>query len=795
MTDHAEGTPQAPEVRQRFLGRMWRTVRRWWVRVHPSPAARRGAAAGVVAAAAAVAALTGAGLHIGFGVLDLPIGVIVGILLAALVGLATSLGAKVLAAIPGFVGGLGLAALGAFVWLVSMLGFPMPVAALIAVALGIAEAPLGGIVAGMARGGLRAATPAGRGLRVGVLVLGVGLNVFLVWWLAIPGWTGDLVRPPVDRARVEPIAAPDPSVAGAYQVRTLTYGSGTDRRRPEFGTRAVLRTAAVDASPFVKGNEGFKVKARRWFWGFDVKHFPRNGRVWYPEGKGPFPLVLIAHGNHTMEQFSDPGYVYLGEHLASRGFIAVSVDENFFNGSWAGGLEKENDGRGWLLLEHLKLWQEWNRAPGNPFFGKVDMTEIGLVGHSRGGEAAAIAGAFNRLARYPDDATVEFPFGFAIRSIVAIAPSDGQYSPAGKPSPLANVNYLVLQGGHDGDVSTFMGARQFSRVAFTDGGPWFKASIYAYRANHGQFNTVWGRADTGWPQWLFLNRRPLMAGADQRRLGKAVITAFLEATLRGRTAYVDLFRDPRRARAWLPDDVYVSRYADSRFRVIADFEEDIDVTTATLPGATIAGRGLAVWREQNLPPRRGEGKPNAVVALGWRTGDAGRESAGQARHADPATYEISLPEGAAAKLGVDAGCTVSLSLADAGEEPPAPEGGAEASRKAHAEKADRSPKEPLDLSVELVDRRGTAVRLPLSSFRTLTPPLTTRFTKLPSESAIYGKASEPVLQTFEVPLKAFIAASRGFDVANLTAIRLVFDRSAKGVILLDDIGIEVPGTI
>src|SRR5439155_150820 len=26
-------------------------------------------------------------------------------------------------------------------------------------------------------------------------------------------------------------------------------------------------------------------------------------------------------------------------------------------------------------------------------------------------------------------------------------------------------------------------------------GPWFKAEIYGYRANHGQFNTVWGRTD------------------------------------------------------------------------------------------------------------------------------------------------------------------------------------------------------------------------------------------------------------------------------------------------------------
>ena len=91
-------------------------------------------------------------------------------------------------------------------------------------------------------------------------------------------------------------------------------------------------------------------KSRKKYWGFDPKAFPINGRVWYPDGAGPFPLVLIVHGNHNMKDFSDPGYGYLGELLASRGFILASVDENFING----GLRGENDGRGWLLLEHLE---------------------------------------------------------------------------------------------------------------------------------------------------------------------------------------------------------------------------------------------------------------------------------------------------------------------------------------------------------------------------------------------------------------------------------------------------------
>ncbi len=64
------------------------------------------------------------------------------------------------------------------------------------------------------------------------------------------------------------------------------------------------------------------------------KALPLNARVWYPGGKGPFPLVLIVHGNHADRDFSDPGYEYLGRLMASRGFIFASVDENFLNGAW-----------------------------------------------------------------------------------------------------------------------------------------------------------------------------------------------------------------------------------------------------------------------------------------------------------------------------------------------------------------------------------------------------------------------------------------------------------------------------
>ncbi len=104
-------------------------------------------------------------------------------------------------------------------------------------------------------------------------------------------------------------------------------------RREEFGSKVDLVSESVDGSKLIEGWSGPAGWARTQYWGFDAKQLPRQGRVWFPDGDGPFPLVLMVHGNHDMEDFSDPGYAYLGELFASRGIIAVSVDENFLNSS------------------------------------------------------------------------------------------------------------------------------------------------------------------------------------------------------------------------------------------------------------------------------------------------------------------------------------------------------------------------------------------------------------------------------------------------------------------------------
>lgn len=358
----------------------------------------------------------------------------------------------------------------------------------------------------------------------------------------------------------------------------------------------------MDGSHFVKKWSSLRTKRVH----FGPDEMPLNGFVFYPEGKGPFPLVVMAHGNHMMDNYSDTGYDYLGELLASRGYIFVSIDENFLNGSpyddlfIFNALEEENPARGLLILEHLKTWSEWNNTADNPFYRKVDMDQIALIGHSRGGEAISIAAAFNKLNAHPDNGNIKFDYNFNIRSLISIAGTDAQYKPMGKELPLNDVNYLVLHGAHDMDVTTFQGSKQYNRLHFTGQEEVMKSSVYIYGANHGQFNTSWGRGDTiGLGNRLF-NLKQLMTPEEQEMIAKVFISSFLDATLKQKIEYRELFKDIGYAQQWLPDTMYISNYADSKTMLLASFNEDIDLHSTTIVGGKAEGENLLEWREERI---------------------------------------------------------------------------------------------------------------------------------------------------------------------------------------------------
>ncbi|MFC6103592.1 hypothetical protein [Olivibacter domesticus] len=584
----------------------------------------------------------------------------------------------------------------------------------------------------------------------------------------------------------QPITIDDPSLPGSYKVSFLTYGSGNDKNRAIYGKDAKIKTPTVDASLLLKSWSGIFGKLRTWFFGFDQTELPLNAMVWYPENlQRPAPLVLVVHGNHLAQDWSEKGYDYLAELLASRGYIVASVDENFMNTSFTdmpwGGLKDENGVRGWLMLKHLELWREWNQEPGNPFFHLIDMDRIALMGHSRGGEAMSHAALFNTLPNHPDNANEVFNFNFNIKAYVAIAPVDAQYKPATVRAPLRDINYFVIQGTHDMDMQSYGGLAPFHRISYSPSYNGVKAGLYVHHANHGQFSTAWGKYDQSSPYANLYNITNLMSAKDQQQIAKVYISAFLDLNLKGVTAYRPLFIDYRYGRQWLPNQIYFNQFEKSQSTFIARYEEDLNVHTATMPGVSITSDHLSVWREA-LHELMWKDHITRAAYIGWNKDE---------NNTAIATYTFTLPDSVDLQLD---GKSLIFSLAESDESSIHVEKGKKSKaekkqeRKAEkkAAKTDEEEKKSIDFTVELTDRGGNQVHFPLSECGPLQPQIQKKLTKFTFLNANDDAESIPDFYYFD--LDALQKKHPEFIMNRLRNIRFIFDRSPSGVLILDDIG-------
>ena len=602
----------------------------------------------------------------------------------------------------------------------------------------------------------------------GIVVIVAALVAFgSVAYAAFPGSTTGLVAydPSFDgdpavvgatlagRGFIQP---DDPGEPGPFAVERLSYGSGSDARRPAFGTDADLLTPTVDASSILPTLDGGADAVRAAWWGFGTDALPLDGLVWAPVGPGPFPLVLIVHGNHAMGDFSEDGYAYLAEHLATRGFIAVSIDEDFLNGSWAGEWQgNEQLARAWLLLLHADQWRTWDADPASPFHDRVDLDRIALIGHSRGGEAASVAAMLAADDVAPRASITPWPTGLEIAAVVSIAPSDGQYQ---RVVVLDGVDFLTLAGGHDSDARAWSGIRQYGRTRLDANG--FKAALWSYRANHGQFNTVWGRSDFGPYGGAQLNLAPLLAATDQEDVARTAIGAFLEASLHDRAVYRGFFARPMVGRDWLPQDIYLVRSAEGTATDLATGAPDrpIDGLHTEATGFESSDGTFVPLRA--LQPHQGD---RAVLAR-W----------------------TAAADGTDAIWGLDGLATVDVDRSSA-----------TMLRFALADGSslEDGPRAPLAISIEALDADGTVATVPLASLGALPPPLPVVLAKDDRLMAASGidihltSPAEVVLQTYTVPLASFEAADPAFRAEDLTGFRLRIGRGTAGAVWIGDVAL------
>lgn len=655
--------------------------------------------------------------------------------------------------IPRLFTGSWLTAAGTALLILYFGGLELEAAAVIA-GIGALASAVGGLAAGLVR--------TRRSLTGGLLAMVLLLSPFALAYGYGTGNQPDALpslQTIAAAGKIPSAIAADPSEPGDYAFHTFTYGSGKDLHRKEYGSGASLISAPVDASDYISSWPSL----RTLFWGFDPDALPLNARVWMPDGDGPYPLVLMVHGNHMMEDYSEGGYAYLGELLASRGFIAVTLDENFLNYSaWSGIPDNDFKVRTWMILKHLQQIASFAEQSGTPFYHKVDYDRTALLGHSRGGQAVAMAADATRW--FTGDPALEATRRFNITSVIALAPTDKVID--SKQATLRDVSYLALQGARDGDVHDFYGDRQYMRSSYTGNTAAFKSSLYIAGANHSQFNSDWGLYDQTLPAGLFLKRSEIMDGAEQRHIAKVYVSAFLETTLHGRAEYRPLFRDYRRGVEWLPDSAYYNRFQSGAHLSVADYEEDRK--RDTVRGGTAAAEGLD-WSEEPAKDRESNNKPSYGVVL-ERSGSPDRQP-----EASEASYSITLSGSFTRSLTESAAEGLTFSLANR-----------------NGDDEDSEAALTPEVEVELTDSNETAARLPLDEVGDILPLPQTEFTINPwLEERIsdgkFGDRSEAVFQTYELPFQRFLEEEPALDTGKLAEITFYLQGDGDKI-MLDDIG-------
>jgi hypothetical protein len=284
-----------------------------------------------------------------------------------------------------------------------------------------------------------------------------------------------------------------------------------------------------------------------------------RGSIHLPSGQGPFPLVVFLHGMFETCRYGDAyesigypcpdtpittpmnsfeGFDYIAEALASHGYIVVSVSANGTNTYTAQTIAEGAEGRARLLAKTLDLLAAWNANSGpspvdGNLVGKIDLTRIGMMGHSRGGEGVARFVTYNRERiggpRYP-----------GVRAVLGLAATDFVLR------EVTGVVYGTILPLCDGDVYPQDGAKTFEHGRKLDRRSSHARVQWILRGgNHNAFNTVWAPIDDA-----FYNADPpsdscnpqspasiRLSNEEQQEIGQTLLAGFFRRYVGGETTF------------------------------------------------------------------------------------------------------------------------------------------------------------------------------------------------------------------------------------------------------------------
>lgn len=488
---------------------------------------------------------------------------------------------------------------------------------------------------------------------------------------------------------------------------------------------------------------------------------------------GPYPLVFILHGNHgTCGRGTSPrvddrvdytssgtcpsgyvvtpnhaGYGYLANKLASWGMIVVSINANrgITAASGVSGDSGLNLARGRLVLKHIQKLSEWNKNGGTPsslgveLKGLLDFGQVGLVGHSRGGEGVRAAYNLYRDTGSAWPARILAPVG--IRVISEIAPVDGQTSRVLNADGTA---WSVLLPLCDGDVSNLQGIKPFDRMMrqSSETPPKQKAAIAVWGANHNFYNTEWQVSDSS----RCTAQTPLFASSGGSTKQQDTAAHPVLALLRGNlgstadAAFNKLFTSRYALPAALTAITPIERsFQDSASGSVGIVLDDFDRPTGTSSaGAANESSGVSVTHG-TAGTRHDSGQRAAAIT--WTRASA-------------STYFQS--NFTAAGTGRDVSPYAFLNLRVARQ----------------SSSSNPATPSPTSFKIQLVDSAGNkSAAVALSSHVRLTGP-------------VGGPGGTHVLlQSAQIPLTSFGA----FALTKVRGVRLIFDETTTGAIYVSNL--------
>ncbi|MEV4422902.1 hypothetical protein AB0L40_23420 [Patulibacter sp. NPDC049589] len=349
---------------------------------------------------------------------------------------------------------------------------------------------------------------------------------------------------------------PDATLPGAYGTKKIDYDAGT----------LLLNLATPGQSTTV----------------------PMKGSITYPTGNGSqaSKVIVFVHGRHgvclgTSGTTSPPGpspgtcldseapdgtpvstdirsyggYDYMAENLASHGYAVMSIEANItgFDNNYA---DAGAGARSQIINASLRLLDRWNNGLGpvtdDPdttvglkLVGRLELSSgVGLMGHSRGGDAVTDFVTYNRnlsSGRWLIDGVVALA-PTAYSTAARTTTSGGTTTVTGPPRTPEGTNYVNLLPACDGDVNTLQGARFVENAKYAPGNAGVATmQWYVQGTNHNFYNTVWTgddfgpAADPACTQRLGTTAR--LSPSDQRRVGLTLMNSFLRRYVGGEKAF------------------------------------------------------------------------------------------------------------------------------------------------------------------------------------------------------------------------------------------------------------------